>query len=356
MVKVSLELNNKLKQAYHFRHYLYTQVAYRIGWLPPHRYVFVLTNQCNLSCRHCYQDTSYKKETMTAKQWVELSQKLPKFSMVTLTGGEPLLHPGFREVFADVAKRYPCNLITNGSLLTEELVDLMLSYPKFKILAISIDGLKDDMMNIRGFTEKQWGNLKRIINYFVHRRDEMRSRCLLDIKTLILDENAHNLFEIHKYCIEKLKANTHDMAFLKGSPLQHSDRAFRLEQIFEEYSAPTYKNFDVIVGQIEKIRHYDRQNGVLGFFHMKIPDSDFSFINNNNFDPDKFKPCKFPWSSVHVNFDGEIFPCLSVPMGNVKEKSLKEIFSGKAYKDLLSIIREKGVVPACNRCGWLILK
>ena len=359
-MNIGTYIDKKLKQVYHFRHEVYAKLAYYIPWLPPDRYVFVLTNQCNLKCKYCFQDRKYKKGTLTKEQWIELSEQLPSFCRVAITGGEPLILRSFREIFESIAKRHPCNLITNGVLLTEETVDLLLSFPKFKVLAISIDGLKEDTMNIRGLSEKQWGNVERVLKYFVYRRDQTGSCCVLEIKTLVLDENANSLFVLHRYCMENLKADQHTFQFLKGSPLQHSDKAYKLEQIFEKSHAPTYKNFDTILSQLEKIRHYDTLNNKVAFLHpivaklnSKTPLNNISFLNNEMFDQKLFKPCKFPWSSIHVNYDGELFPCLSIPIGNIKEKSLKEILQGKAYKDLLSIIREKGTVEACNRCGWL---
>ena len=354
-------IDNKLKQAYHLKHELYTKLAYYIPCLPLHRYVFILTNQCNLKCKMCFQDRKHNKNIALMKeQWIDLSQKLPKFSRITITGGEPLLLPGFREVFKNIANRHECNMITNGTLLTEETVELLLSSPRFKVLAISIDGLKEDTTNIRGLSEKQWVNLERIMKHFVHRRNETGARCLLEIKTLVLDENADSLFDLHRYCMENVGADHHAFQLLKGSPLQHSDKLYSLKEIFEKSYAPTYKNFDAIVRQLEKIRHYNVLNHKAAFLHPIMGNlsskkclNDISFLNNEAFNKKLYKPCKFPWSSLHVNYDGEFFPCLSVPIGNIKEKSVKEILNGEAYRKFLSIIRHEGTVQACNRCGWL---
>ena len=45
------------------------------------------------------------------------------------------------------------------------------------------------------------------------------------------DENAKSLFDIHKYCVEDLKCDTHAFQFLKGSPIQHSDIMFDLKKV-----------------------------------------------------------------------------------------------------------------------------
>jgi len=184
---------------FHLKHEIYTRMAYHMPWLPPHRFVFVLTNQCNLSCEKCFQDRKYKKTILSKEQWIKLSDAIPGFSRITITGGEPLLFPGFGEIFGAIADRHECNLITNGTLLTEDLIDLLVSSAKFKVLAISIDDLKTGGTDIRRLSERQWDNLERMAGYFVRRRAQEGSDCSLEIKTLIIDGNAGRLFDIHRY-------------------------------------------------------------------------------------------------------------------------------------------------------------
>lgn len=354
-------IGNKAKQWFHFKHEAYTRMAYFLPWLPPHRYVFVLTNQCNMICNHCYQDRRFDPaKAMDARQWMDLSDAIPAGFRITMTGGEPLLMPSFKMIFEKIAKKHPCNLITNGTLLDEKIVEMMLSLPKFKILAVSIDNLKDGGTNLREYSDRQWNDLNRTLKYFVRRRNELSSRCMLEIKTLILDENANALLKIHRYCVEDLKADHHTFQFLKGSPFQHADKNCTWEQIFEESKAPLYKRFDLIVKELNRIKEYNISRGKISFLHPGIADihsekpfGDISLLNVERFDAKNFKACKFPWSSVHINYDGEVFPCLSIPLGNLKTKSLSAALNGKAIRSFRSVIKKNGLIQACNRCGWL---
>ncbi len=348
------------KQIFHLKHEIYTQFAYRLPFLPPYRYVFVLTNLCNINCKNCFQEKDSGSRALTKEQWIDLSNNIPSFSRVTITGGEPLIFPHIRDVLREVAKRHQCNLITNGTLITKDLVDLFLSLPKFRILAISIDNLLTSEVNIRGYTKKQWTDLEGILKIFVRRRDAIKSSCMLEIKTLILDENARELFDIHRYCMETLKADYHVFQFLKGSPLQHSLRTVALEEVFRVSLSPVYKKFDIIVKEINKIKAYNIKNQKTSFLHPIVSDiytqkplTDFSYLNAERFESRNFKHCKFPWASVHINYDGEAFPCLSVALGNVKESTLSEILHGRLYKDFLQTMKKNRLFQACNRCGWL---
>ncbi len=354
-------ITQELKQTFHRRHELYARCAYLLPCLPPDRYVFVLTNQCNLRCNNCFQKKNYDlKKAMTKEEWIMLSQQIPLYARITLTGGEPLLFPGFKEVLREVATRHQCNVITNGVLLSEDIVDLMLSLPHFKVLAISIDSISKDILNARGMSDSDWGRLNNILEYFIKKHKEKKSRCILEIKTLVLDENAADLFRIHKYCMEHLKAEHHSFQFLKGSALQHSDQMYNMGEIFKKSHAPVYRDFGLIMSELEKARQYNLEKKTVAFMHPKFADlntpnplPDLGFINHEEFDKSLFKPCKFPWSSMHINYDGEVFPCLAVSLGNVKQKPLRDILKGTTYKEFLNIIKHNGTVEACNRCGWL---
>jgi MoaA/NifB/PqqE/SkfB family radical SAM enzyme len=61
-------------------------------------------------------------------------------------------------------------------------------------------------------------------------------------------------------------------------------------------------------------------------------EDNLDIMNDQSHQKSKFKPCKSPWSSMHINADGSVFPCLSIDTGNVKKQSLKEIFYGENFK------------------------
>ena len=192
-----------------------------------HRYVFMLTNVCNLSCNFCFQDRTKRSDAMTTSEWINLVDQLPDYARVTLTGGEPLAFKEFEEVFLHVTKRFQCNMISNGLLLDEKIVDLLLSQPNFKVLSISIDDIGNINRDVKPFL---WARFVEAIEYFNKRKKELGSQCELDIKTVVLDSNAHDLQAIHKFCVETLEADTHAFQFLKGSPHQHSDTMVELKK------------------------------------------------------------------------------------------------------------------------------
>lgn len=344
-------------ERFHEKHEALTEAIYQTGDMLPHRYVFVLTNLCNLKCSFCFQARDKRQDRMELEDWLALARQLPDYARVTLTGGEPFVFKGFEEIFDFVARRFDCNLITNGTLLNEARVDFLLQRPKFRVLSVSIDNIGNTLRNL---TPRQWQAVMEGMRYFARRRDALEAPAQLDAKTVVLDENAHELCEIHRFCLEELHCDTHSFQFLKGSPLQHADVMFPFEKIHEKSCAPVYKNFKTITEQLEMVREYNIREGRTGFMHPKAasltgttPIRNIELLNRREHDPLAFHPCKYPWSSVHINVDGHLFPCLAVSMGNVKQQSLRKIIDGPAYREFCDIIRQRGSVEACNRCGWL---
>ena len=330
----------------------------------PKRFCFVLTNLCNLACTFCFQDRKKQSGAMTAEDWIRLTDQLPKGSRVTLTGGEPLVIKNFRKVFDHIASRFECNMITNGLLLTEDLINFMLEYKNFKVLSISIDNEKNLLRKQANIQEKlwdkKWAHVEKMMRYFQKRKAMLNyDHCNLDSKTVVLDENADDLLKIHKYCIEELQCDTHAFQFLKGSPIQHSDIMFDYKKIFDKSSAPVYKKWEIIIDQLKQIKKYNKENNKTGFLHpalSSIADDDskinMDYFNEEHHDKNHYKPCVAPWGTAHINVDGTFFPCLAVDMGNVKN-GLDKIIFGEKFNKFKKTIASEGTVEACNGCGWL---
>ncbi|MGA7460490.1 MAG: radical SAM protein [Candidatus Korobacteraceae bacterium] len=101
--------------------------------------------RCNLSCEYCneYDDFSKPVPLDTMKQRIDHLARLGT-SIVTLSGGEPLLHPDLDEIIRQM-RRHPiiAGMITNGYLLTAERIQ-RLNHAGLDHLQISIDNVMPD--------------------------------------------------------------------------------------------------------------------------------------------------------------------------------------------------------------------
>ena len=89
---------------------------------------FELLPVCNLSCKMCYVrlNMSEVKEQgglMTGKQWLDIAQAAKECGLLfpLLTGGEPFLHPEFREIYSGIQEMgMQISVNSNGTLIDKE--------------------------------------------------------------------------------------------------------------------------------------------------------------------------------------------------------------------------------------------
>jgi MoaA/NifB/PqqE/SkfB family radical SAM enzyme len=103
------------------------------------------TRRCNLSCTYCneFDDVSKPVATETMYQRLDQLARLGT-TIITISGGEPLLHPDLDLIIAHIRKHgMIAGMITNGYLLTAERIQ-RLNRAGLDHLQISIDNVMPD--------------------------------------------------------------------------------------------------------------------------------------------------------------------------------------------------------------------
>ncbi len=83
---------------------------------------------CNFNCDMCYvrlskEEVEKQGRIHTGEEWLSLGKQLVDagVTFLLLTGGEPLLHPDFKEIYVGLKKMgFVITINTNGSLINEE--------------------------------------------------------------------------------------------------------------------------------------------------------------------------------------------------------------------------------------------
>lgn len=111
---------------------------------------FELTGRCNLDCKMCYvhnlDTTTCLSKELSTEEWKRIFDEAiaQELLFATLTGGECLLRPDFRELYLHLWKRgVKVSVLTNGILLDESYVEFFKAYPPDKI-QISLYGSDED--------------------------------------------------------------------------------------------------------------------------------------------------------------------------------------------------------------------
>lgn len=157
------------------------------------RVCIVIGLACNFNCRYCYRDFNRKELPK------ELSENMQKFlstltsdcESVIISGGEPLLYWNkILEIFSYIPKNIHKKIMTNGSLLTEEIV----KYANDNNIEIYVSHDGENTKYLRGidiFENKEILKLVRKIR-------------LLTIGTVVTNK-SNDVVKCYNYITKKLK-------------------------------------------------------------------------------------------------------------------------------------------------------
>jgi pyrroloquinoline quinone biosynthesis protein E len=88
-----------------------------------------ITDKCNYGCRYCYVER--KKASLKKEEWFDILEQARRLGVtkISILGGEPFCEPYLEELIRRIKRlRMKPYLYTNGSLLTEEWMDKLVSY------------------------------------------------------------------------------------------------------------------------------------------------------------------------------------------------------------------------------------
>jgi MoaA/NifB/PqqE/SkfB family radical SAM enzyme len=139
-----------------------------------------IAGSCNLACRHCWIEPDYQADNKNGKfiklEYVKKAIKEAKplgLQSVKLTGGEPMLHPHFREIvdFID-GENIGMVVETNGTLIDDEMAAYLKSKNHFGFISVSIDGARadthDQLRGIKGAYNKAMAGIKSLVKAGFH--------------------------------------------------------------------------------------------------------------------------------------------------------------------------------------------
>jgi len=147
----------------------------RVPFTPagPFEIVWGFTYQCNLRCKHCYENAGGKKRlelsTEQAEQVLDILSKVAGvgLSALSFSGGEPLARKDFFELAAYAKRRIPyVSIASNGTLITKDnakrIKDAGVDY-----VEISIDGaspqVHDEFRGVPGAFERTIQGVKNCV-------------------------------------------------------------------------------------------------------------------------------------------------------------------------------------------------
>lgn len=327
----------------------------------PLRYFFELTYLCNLNCPYCYVGRERKKDELTTQDWLNIIEQIPFYSLVTLVGGEPLIRKDFVEILEKTARKTfgKVHVVSNGILITDEIIDAFIR-TKMILLSVSLDGYGENHDKNRG--------KEGIFDIIIANLEKLNAKKgkkgpMVDIKTIVLENNLDDLPKLYKLC------NDMNFEFLSISFLRNNDlkqNSILRETFGEEFYAQKYpikpyfdmEHFKEIYKEIQAMKGHTQLRFSPKFEGKNALEKIEKFFSCDKNIPIReiYKPCLYPYSNMMINPQGDVYPCLSLKVGNVREKSIREVFNAPQYSCFRKNLKASGLFEACQMCCELEVK
>jgi len=292
---------------------------------------------------------------LTAAEWLRLADQVRRWRpRITLTGGEPSLHPEMLELAAGVKSRgLYLSLNTNGLRLagmSEELVALGLDD-----ISVSLDGMAAGHDTVRG-RPGAWGRTVEGIRTLLAARGG-RGWPVVRVTTVVSAENVEDLEPLHRMLAD-LGVDCHTLQhrwFVSPALLEaHEEEAGRRLGLDSEglrgflWDTPT-----PVPGLREQV---ERLRGLrLGPELVSSPDLSPEEMEAYYRSPERAlrDACVSRWYRLTILPDGQATPCLGLVVGSVREQAFGSIWNGAPMRRFRRDLVAHGHLPGCLRCCGL---
>ena len=247
---LGLCVNSDLNEITSYLQYAYASRKWKSRKL---RLVITTTMCCNARCAYCYEgdvqkrgfDKSVKEDLL---KFIEL-QCTEEGVGITWFGGEPLLNTDLIDYVTDYLIKkdieYSAYIITNGSLLTKDM--LINKFPHWHIgaMQITIDGTKDNYLKIKNYYNTD-------IDYFENLIENIKAAdeagIGVDIRLNIDQDNIQDIFTL-ACLLEEQFSNCSKVsmypAFIAGTNkvIAESERINLIQQLIKHLKNPDKATF-----------------------------------------------------------------------------------------------------------------
>jgi len=299
---------------------------------PPFLILFI-NSICNLTCEHCfYWKNLNRRDDLTVEEIFALARDLGRIENLNLSGGEPFL----RAEFAEICKFFIQNngveqiyVPTNGYFTERTLKALEKIFEekslKLFVCELSIDGMPEYHNRFRG-NAKSFEKLEETYQALAEfqRRDP---RLRIHSISTVTSENLEQVKQLTTYLYERFPAmDHHNLALIRGdrknpSLIVPDLRAYReLVDYSRRLWAPR-----------EEHRYGSLVEPMLQWAKMKTAERQAQVI-----------PCRAGVLSAVVYANGDVSFCEThPPLGNLRQKSFREIWYSEQAEALRAGVRNK---------------
>ena len=317
-----------------------------------------ITERCNYRCRHCFNiaDSSTLQQELRLDEIEAYLEDACECGVknVTLTGGEPLLHPDFLEIVRLIVKKGLCfhALNTNGARITDELLDQISALGCTPLIKISFDGFgfHDWMRCCEGAEARTLDAIRRCVakGFRVKVQTNMNRRNMGTIA-----QTLARLDEMGVWKTRIIRTTEAPQWYA-----QAGDACLTWSEYFEE--------------SLNIVREYSRGDHSMSlhfwmFLTLNLPERSYRCDKVRSSGQKTFADNYLCKNRLEVGANRELYPCLQmsgamqsngITMGDLSQQSLRELLHSSDYinivtsrvQDKISVNEECAACPALKYC------
>jgi len=283
-----------------------------------------ITAGCNLRCAYCSHFTSAGDvdKDLETYEWLQFFEELNQCSVtdVCLQGGEPLFREDFKELVQGVVRnRMRFSVLTNGTLITDEMASFLASTGRCDSVQVSIDGsiaTTHDAFRGQGNFSRALDGLRLLrkhgvpatVRVTVHRRnvEELESIARFLLEHLALSEfstNSAGHFGLCRRNSEQVELTVEDRSLAMKS----------LVMLAKKYSG----RISAQAGPLAEALNWQEMEDARR--ERRKPFSNGGYLTG----------CAGPMNKLAVRADGVMVPCTQLPgieLGIINKDSLTEVW------------------------------
>lgn len=285
-----------------------------------------ITSMCNERCFHCYLPHDKKVNHIETRLLFNILKQCNEMKLLhlTLTGGEPMLHPDFIKILKK-CKFYnlSVNVLSNLTLLNDEIIEEMVTNRllSVQVSLYSMDAkIHDTITQTRGSFDLTKNAIMKLVEKDIP----------LQISCPIMKQNKNSYKQVLSW------AKRHNIHV--GCDYVIIGKC--------DNTTENIRKSRVSINDIEEVIEYKIYNDPL---YLELLESESE--NKKNSNPDDIV-CSVCHSSICIAENGNVYPCAGwqgYVVGNVKETSLKDIWNNSRNIQYLRSLRKRDF-PKCVQC------
>ena len=302
-----------------------------------------ITNRCNLRCTYCghFESDGDVGHDLPKEEWLKFFEEMNRCAVtnVTLAGGEAFIREDLKELIDGIVRnRMRFGILSNGTLITDEMASFLASTGRCDSVQVSIDGsmpITHDTCRGKGSFVKAVNGIKHLQKHGVH----------VAVRVTIHRKNVHDLEAVARLLLEDFG--------LPGFSTNSASHMGLCRKNAEQVQLTAEERSGAMATMLRLTAKY---NGRISATAGPLAEARgwISMVKASRgetaepFGQGFLTGCGGMWNHIGVRADGVMVPCCFMPhieLGRINRDDLREVWQNHPE---LKKLRERCKIPLSN--------